>query len=122
MKPILLAALAAVTLGTAAHAAPPKAPAEPQASIPFVNHNGIRDWQATDSSTLFVQDSQRRWYRASLFSPCFDLPFAMAIGFETRGIDSFDRFSSIRVGRDSCQVSSLTPSDGPPAKVKRGRS
>lgn len=123
MKSLILAAAAALTLaGGGAQAAPSSELREPQASIPFVNHGGIRNWQATDSRTLFVQDSRRQWYRATLFSPCFDLPFAIAIGFETRGIDRFDKFSTVRVGRDRCQVSSLTPSDAPPSRAKNRRS
>ena len=94
MKAMLLAAVAALTLGAVAHAAPPAEP-ERQASIPFVNHQGIRDWRAVDDRTLYLQDSRRRWYRATLFGPCLDLPFAQTIGFETRGIDTFDRFASI---------------------------
>jgi hypothetical protein len=107
--------------GQAAQAAP-RAPLPPQASIPFVNHNGIRDWHAADSRTLYVQDQRRQWYRATLFAPCFDLPFAQAIGFETRGIDTFDRFSTIRVRGERCSVSSLEKSEAPPAKAKRARS
>lgn len=121
MKAMLLAAVAAMSLTAAAHAAPP-APLGPQASIPFVNHHGIRDWHAVDDRTLYVQDSRRRWYRATLFAPCLDLPFAQAIGFETRGIDTFDRFASIRVRGERCAVSSVVASDAPPAKAKRARS
>ncbi len=122
MKSLIIAAAAALTFVGGAQAKPAPVAGEPQASIPFVNHNGIRDWHATDTRTLFVQDNRRQWYRATLFAPCFDLPFANAIGFETRGIDRFDRFSAIRVGRDRCKVSSLTPSDAPPAKAKRAHS
>jgi hypothetical protein len=119
---MLLAALAAATLGTAAQAAVPTPPSPPQASIPFVNHHGIRDWRATDSRTLYVQDSRRQWYRATLFAPCFDLPFTQAIAFETRGLDSFDRFSTLRVRGQRCALSSVVRSDPPPPKVKRARS
>jgi hypothetical protein len=114
----LSAALVLGLAGSAAHA-DPKGPLPPQASIPFVNHNGIRDWHAADSRTLYVQDARRQWYRATLFAPCFDLPFAQAIGFETRGVDTFDRFSSIRVRGERCSVSSLEVSGAPPAKAKR---
>ena len=124
MRPLFVALLGAATLAAAApvvHAAP-KTPQPPQASIPFVNHNGIRDWRPTDSRTLYVQDARRQWYRATLFTPCFDLPFAQAIGFETRGGDTFDRFSSIRVRGERCSLSSLEVSDPPPPKAKRKRS
>lgn len=120
MRKFMLAAGAALLLSSAVQAAPARSAAEPQASIPFVNHNGIRDWHAADDRTLYVQDSRRNWYRASLMGPCSDLPYALGIGFETRGIDRLDRFSSIRVGRDRCPIESLTRSAPPPAKAKRG--
>lgn len=117
MKSLLISlAIAGLPLAAAASPAAPSAPT--QASIPFVNHGGIRDWQAVDRDTLYVQDQSRHWYKAELFAPCFDLPFAQAIGFETRGIDTFDRFSTVRVGRDRCAVQSLTRSDPPPAKAR----
>lgn len=119
--PGLIGVVALALAGQSALAAP-HASLPPQASIPFVNHNGIRDWHAADSRTLYVQDARRQWYRATLFSPCLDLPFAQSIGFETRGLDTFDRFSSIRVRGDRCQVSSLERSEAPPPKAKRARS
>lgn len=112
----IAAAIAALTV-SAASAAPTPAPAKaPEASIPFVNYGGIRDWQAVDAETLYVQDSRRNWYRATLFAPCIDLRFAHAIGFETRGLDRFDRFSTLRVGDQRCHVRSVVRSEGPPPR------
>lgn len=109
---LLAAAIAALPLAAAAeHATKP-----PQASIPFVNHGGIRDWRADGTDTLYVQDRGRNWYRAELLGPCLDLPFAQAIGFETRGVDRFDRFSTVRVRGERCAVTSLVKSDPPPPK------
>lgn len=123
MKALFVPLFGALTLAAAApDAQAAKTPLPPQASIPFVNHDGIRDWHAADSRTLYVQDARRQWYRATLFTPCFDLPFAQTIGFETRGADTFDRFSAIRVRGERCSISSLEVSDPPPPKVKRKRS
>lgn len=119
MRSMFLAAVAALAIGGAAQAATPDSPLPQQASVPFVNHHGIRDWHAADDRTLYVQDNRHQWYRATLFARCFELPFAQMIGFETRGIDSFDRFSSIRVRGERCQVSSLVASSAPPPKAKR---
>ena len=121
MKSLMLGVLAAVSLVGAAQAAPVRAPAEPQASIPFVNHGAIRNWQAPDSQTLYLQDNHNRWYRAEMFGPCMNLPYAVGIRFETRGTDRLDRFSTVRVGRDRCQIASLTPSEAP-AKIRHGKS
>lgn len=124
MKPLPAALFATFVISFAAQGAQaaPKAPLPPQASIPFVNHDGIRDWRAVDNRTLYIQDQRRQWYRATLFGPCLDLAFAQTIGFETRGADTFDRFSTIRVRGERCAVSSLEVSDPPPAKAKRKRS
>lgn len=117
------AALASVALATgAAQAAdqPQERQLGVEASIPFVNHGGIYSWQAIDRNTLYIQDRHRNWYKATLFSPCFDLPYAEAIGFRTMGIDRFDRFSSVLVRGDQCQVQSLVTSAPPPSKHRKG--
>lgn len=112
-----LAALALACAPALAHAAPAQAqpPAAAEASIPFVNHGGIRDWRAVGDSTLYVQDQQGQWYRASLMGPAFDLPFAEAIGFDGRGTDTFDRFASVVVRGQSYPVQSLVKVPGPPS-------
>jgi hypothetical protein len=110
-----LAALALAFAPVLAHAAPAKQPAAAEASIPFLNHGGIRDWRAVGDSTLYVQDQQGQWYRASLMGPAFDLPFAEAIGFDGRGTDTFDRFASVVVRGQSYPVQSLVKVSGPPS-------
>ncbi|MBX3695153.1 MAG: hypothetical protein KF790_08265 [Steroidobacteraceae bacterium] len=91
-----------------------------QASIPFVDHGGIRDWHADRDRGLWVQDNRRNWYYAKLLGPCTGLDFATAIGFVTKPPGSFDRFSTIIVPREgSCPVVSFVRSDGPPPKEKR---
>ena len=91
-----------------------------EARIPFVSFNSIRNFRALDQDTLYVQDQRRRWYRAEVIGPCFNLPFAHAIGFETRGTNSLDRFSTVLVEGDRCQLTSLVRSEAPPKK-RRGR-
>lgn len=91
-----------------------------EASIPFVDHGGIRDWRADRDRGLWVQDVHRNWYYAKLLGPCIGLDFATAIGFVTRPPGSFDRFSTIIVPREgSCRVVNFVRSDGPPPKDKR---
>ena len=88
-----------------------------EASIPFVDHGGIRDWHADGDRGLWVQDIHRNWYYATLLGPCIGLDFATAIGFVTRPPGSFDRFSTILVPREGrCPVVSFVRSDGPPQK------
>lgn len=119
MKTILFAALfASVSLATA-HAQPARPPVGAEASIPFVNHQGIRDWKpGEDDRIVYIQDAGRNWYRATLYERCLNLPFAVQVGFETKTPGQFDRFSSIVVGDQRCALSNLIASGEPPAQKK----
>jgi hypothetical protein len=92
----------------------------PEPSIPFANHGGIRDWRADRDRGLWVQDVNGKWFYASLMGPCTGLNFAETIGFDTRPMGTFDRWSAVVVPRyGRCVVQTLTPSDGPPRKQKQ---
>ncbi len=117
----LLAPLLALGLAASpalAGAGQPKTQASEEARIPFVNNGGIRDWRAEGSDAVYVQDNARRWYKATLMHRAIGLPFAQAIGFETRGVDSFDRFSAIVVDGQRIPVQSLVRVEDPPSKDK----
>ncbi len=113
--PLLAAAVAAPAI-----AAP--APRAPEASIPFASHrHAIRDFEAPSDDIVYLQDRQRRWYRADV-GYCFGLKWANAIGYDTRGGLSLDSFGAILVDGRRCPIVSLTRSEGPPRKMKRKRS
>lgn len=88
------------------------------ASIPFVNHGGIRDWRSTDDHTLYVQSQGGRWYVAKTLGPCLGLNTAIRVGFDAGPTDTFDNFSSIVVRGQRCPIKSLTRIDGPPPSSK----
>lgn len=118
---VLVTAVAALGMSaTFAATAEPAAKAA-EASIPFVNQGGIRNWSADRDKGLWVQDARGRWYYAKMFGgTCPGLNFATTLGFDTRTMGSFDRYSAILVPREGrCQIESLMPSDGPPAKQKK---
>jgi len=93
-----------------------------EASIPFANHGGIRDWEADKDQGLWVQDVHRQWYYAKLMGPCIGLNFAQRIGFDTHPLGRFDKFSSIVVpGTGRCTVQSFTASAGPGALKEEGK-
>lgn len=125
MKPRLMLAALAGSVLLAAGAAPafaapaPQKTVEKQASIPFVDSGSIRNYRAVGRDTLYVQDVGGHWYRAKLMSDCMDLPFAQAIGFDARGTNSFDRFSSIVVRGRACPLTSLVESGPPPKKAAK---
>lgn len=127
MKKALIMALAMGASVLAGHpavaASRPTAPKIGQeTSIPFVNHGGIRNWQVVDDDTLLVEGTGNRWYRVELFRPCIGLRFTgIALGFETRGIDSFDRFSAIRTRDGRCAVKSVTVAAPPAKKAPKGK-
>jgi len=86
-------------------------------SIPFANNGGIRDWHADRDRGLWIQDSFGKWYYATVMGPCIGLDFANRIGFDTRPMGSFDKFSSIVVPREGrCAIQTLRPSGAPPTK------
>jgi hypothetical protein len=89
-----------------------------QAEIHFANSGGIFNWQAAGNQALYIEGRDHRWYLAKLLSPCLDLPFTEHVGFETEANGDFDHFSTILVGREHCQVTSLIESDKPGAKQK----
>jgi hypothetical protein len=97
--------------------APVQAPA-PEAQIAFANHGGIYNWQVVDSRTVLIQGQNRKWYKATLFSSCFDLPFAERLGFESNSDGSFDKFSSIQVRSQKCPLVSLVETAAPAKKSK----
>jgi hypothetical protein len=116
MKILLLLPLLAAA-GSALAAAPPRGE---QASIPFANHrDAIRTFEAPSDDLLYLQDRQRRWYRAEIGAGCFNLSSAPAIGYDTRGGLGLDQFGAILVDGRRCQIVSLTRSDGPPGRHKK---
>jgi hypothetical protein len=111
-------ALAAVSLGSAFAA---DTAATPQASIPFADHGGIWNWQADGDKGLWVQSNNRKWYYAKFMGPCIGLDFANSVGFDTRPMGTFDRFSAVVVPRwGKCHLQSLELSEGPPRKKVNG--
>lgn len=114
----------ALILLAAAVSAP--ASAEPidersQASIPFAtNRHSIRNFEAPSDEFVYLQDRQRRWYRADV-GYCRGLKWANAIGYDTRGGLSLDSFGSILVDGERCPIVSLTRSEGPPRKMTKGK-
>ncbi len=93
-----------------------------EASIPFADHDGIYTWQVENNRTVLIQSQSRKWYRATLMSPCFDLPFAEQIAFETNPSGSFDKFSAIRVRSQRCPVTSLVQTNAPVKPAKKLKS
>ncbi|WP_332818261.1 DUF6491 family protein [Sphingopyxis sp.] len=121
MKQKLALSLAAMLLPLSAAAAAEPAASAPRAlgvesSIVFPSDSSIRNWQADRSRGIWIQDRRGNWYYGTFAGYCRDVDFAQAIGVETRGAGRLDRFASILVRGERCQLSSFVTSEGPPSK------
>lgn len=127
MKQKLALSLAALLLPLSAAAAiePTDAPAkEPRAlgvesSIVFPSDSTIRNWQADRDRGIWIEGRRGEWYYGTFAGFCRDIDFAQAIGVETRGAGRLDKFASIVVRGDRCQLSSFVTSAPPPTKEER---
>ncbi len=113
-----LAPLASIALFAAPALASARAPT-PEASIAFADQGGVDDWRAVGDSTIYFKDQHRRWYRAELFGPAFDLPYVEHIGIDARPGGTLDRFGAIVVKGRRYAFRSFERAAGPPVKVKR---
>lgn len=111
----LLAPLGLIAaIPAAAHASPEVARSE--ASIAFANQGGVDDWRATDSRTIYFEDSHGQWYRAVLMAPAFDLPFAERIGIDSGPNGTLDKFGAVVVRGQRYPFASFEKVAGPPPK------
>ncbi|HEU4649821.1 MAG TPA: hypothetical protein VFS49_00260 [Croceibacterium sp.] len=113
MAPILALGLVGAPALAGDRAEPP---ADKQAHIAFVNYGGIDSWHFGDRETLYLKDRHGRWYKATLMTPVPTWRSQWAIGFETRGIDTFGRFSTVIVDGWRHPVESLVRIDGRPPR------
>lgn len=118
---VAVAALSALLAGCAGGSGHDAAPG-PQASIPFADHGGVRDFHAVSDREVYLQARNRQWYRADLIGPCFGLPYAFGIGIDARPTGTLERFGTIIVDGDRCKIASLTPSAPPRTEMNARRS
>jgi len=111
------ALLIAAALAAAAGPAPPPAP---EARIPFLSFRSIRTFHPVGDDVIYLQDTRRNWYRATLAGPCFNLATAIRIAVDTRySGDTLDNSSSFLVDGQRCPIHSLVRSDPPPDRRHR---
>ena len=123
MKNLALS-LAAVLLPLSAAAAANEPATETRAlgiesSIAFPSDSSIRNWQADRERGIWIQGRGNDWYYGTFAGLCRDLDFAQAIGFETRGAGRLDKFASIIVRGERCQLVSFVSSAPPPSKKEK---
>ena len=119
----LLLAAALLPLGAATASAPQDAKAERalgvESSIVFPSDSSIRNWRADRDRGIWIQDRRGDWYYGTFAGFCRDLDFAQVIGVDTRGISRLDRFATLIVRGERCQLSSFVTSAPPPTKKEK---
>ncbi len=122
---ILAAGVAAILSASPAIAKQRTWPADQlgkETSIPFIDTIGLYNFEPDGEHGVWLQDQQRRWYYARTLGPCIELPSAIKIGVDTRfGGNALDRTGTLLVDRQSCALTSLTTSNGPPPKPKKAK-
>ena len=123
VKTVISVALAAAILAGAVEAKTPASRVWPElgveTQINFPNQGAIRNFEADGNDGIWLEDRQRRWYYADFIGGCQELNFAHAIGFDTRGSATFDKFSTILVAGEQCPVASLVTSNKPLPRKER---
>ena len=122
LLPLAAAAAVALPLTASAQDAAPAATAtsaakQGDASIPFANQGGVRDWRAEGSQDVYFQDAHGQWYRAKLMGTASDLPFVEFIGIDASPGGSLDKWSAIYVKGQRYTFESFAKVAGPPKKA-----
>jgi hypothetical protein len=110
---VLAVLLLAAPLAMAAGPAP--AAKSMEASIPFANQGGIRDWRADGTKGMWLEALGGHWYYATFSSQCTALPFTTGVRFVPEPSGVLSRWSSIRLSHNErCFFRNLQHSDRPP--------
>ncbi|MBI1188474.1 MAG: hypothetical protein GC206_14270 [Alphaproteobacteria bacterium] len=87
----------------------------PQASIAFADFGAVRSFRPLGDDAVLLEGTRRRWYRATFFGSCPDLPFAESIAIDSDAAGRIDRFSAIIVRGRRCVFRSLVEVPDPNA-------
>lgn len=88
-------------------------------SIPFANHGGIYNWRAQGDDTIYFEDNHHTWYKATLFSPAFDLGFKEALAVQAGPTDTLDKWSAVIIHGQKYPFQSFVRIAGQPPKAAR---
>ncbi|WEK46206.1 MAG: hypothetical protein P0Y56_14480 [Candidatus Andeanibacterium colombiense] len=122
LSPIVFTLAAMAMLPAAAYAKDdkPAAVRSADASIPFANHGGVRDWRGEGRDTIYFQDTHRRWFKAKLLGTSSDLEFTQFVGIDSSPADTLDKWSTVIIRGQRYSLTSFEAIEGaPPKKVKK---
>lgn len=111
IRTLTTSALAIALLALAAGAGASQA-----VSIPFADLGNIQDWKADGHDGIYIKSQTGKWFLATFWAPCDELPFSETVGFVTEPGGSLNRFSSIMAGGQRCWFRSFEPSAPPRGK------
>ena len=117
LRGLILSSLALVAPAAAA-AAPSEASGE--TVIPFLSSIRHIEWKAISNDSLYLRGGKGEWYVVRTSNNCSRLRSSLAISLEGSPGNQLDRHGAIWVQGARCPVESITRSDGPPRKSKRG--
>jgi hypothetical protein len=83
---------------------------------PYLDSDGPRAYRAApDGVGIYVQDNRLRWYYATFFTRCINLPGALTIGFKTAH-GRLERGSTVFAEGRACRIASIDRSAPPPGE------
>ena len=110
-----------ILAGLAAAAAPAGASERNgETVIPFMSSLNAIEWKAASDDSLYLRGPRGDWYFIRTMNRCSRLRSSPGIGFQTSARDQLDRYGAILVQGVRCPVESITRSDGPPVKARKG--
>ncbi len=116
LLPLAAMACLAVPLTASAQTAAPASAKQQDASIPFANRGGVRDWRSQGMDRIYFQDNRGQWYLAKLMGTASDLPFTEFVGIDANPDGSLDKFSAVYVKGQKYPFESFVKVAGPPSK------
>jgi hypothetical protein len=113
----IAATLAALAIAPAL-AGPPDNRTRPEVKIR--NMTDYLEAVADPGRGIYIRGYRGQWYYASVRAGCPRLTSTARLSFNTSPGGDFDRDSTIRADGWRCMIDSVTVSDGPPRRGRRG--
>lgn len=91
-----------------------------QTAIHFADIGNVWNWQAHNANEMYIQSNNKKWYRATFWSPCYELPYAISVAFVTEPNGDLNSFSSVLVRGERCWFKTFERAPhGPSGKAKQ---
>lgn len=88
-------------------------------AIHFADLGNVWSWHASNANEMYIQSNDKKWYRVTFWSPCYELPYAISVAFVTEPNGDLSSYSSVLVRGERCWFKTFERSEGPPSKAKK---